>query len=455
MKRKILYSLLVMQLLISGSCKKDWLEEKRDINVIVPTTLKDLRLLLNYNPIWVNDARGVVEVASDDFTCLLSTFQSLTVVQEPRILTWQKNVFQGVDVVNEWNDSYQQIEYANIILDALEKITMNEGNKQEYMSVKGGALYYRSNALLNLVTVFAKQYDVTTATSDPGVPIRLSSGINQKITRASVAEVYKRITEDLSNAALYLPSDHSVITDPSKGLAYGLLARCYLIMGDYAAARTAASASLLYQNYLIDFNTLNAANAYPVTYLNNEIAIPVNLTRQYATPLLNNGVVVPELYNLYDINDLRKSIYYKVRPDNEVGYRGSYNGGIQMFSGIATDEVLLIRAECAARANDITASMNDLNTLLIKRYKTGTFVPKIATSSDAALKLVLIERRKELVRRALRWTDIRRLNKETRFANALTRTIGPNSYTLPPNDPRFVFQIPDYVIEANGIDQNP
>ena len=37
---------LLMFLVFFTACKKDWLEKKRDISVIVPTTLKDLRLLL-------------------------------------------------------------------------------------------------------------------------------------------------------------------------------------------------------------------------------------------------------------------------------------------------------------------------------------------------------------------------------------------------------------------------
>ena len=68
-------------------------------------------------------------------------------------------------------------------------------------------------------------------------------------------------------------------------------------------------------------------------------------------------------------------------------------------------ELYLIRAECAARANDPVSAMNDVNTLLRKRWRTGSFSGYPVASAQAALDTVLLERRKELPFRGLRWTD--------------------------------------------------
>ena len=68
----------------------------------------------------------------------------------------------------------------------------------------------------------------------------------------------------------------------------------------------------------------------------------------------------------------------------------------------------------------------------------------------------LIERRKELLYRGLRWTDLRRLNKETGRQTLLQRTIAGQSYSLPASDPRYTLLIPDNVISFNpGMHQNP
>ena len=123
------------------------------------------------------------------------------------------------------------------------------------------------------------------------------------------------------------------------------------------------------------------------------------------------------------------------------------------FTGLATDEIYLIKAECLARKNQVSEALTVLNTLLENRYKTGEFVPLSAATPTEALNKILLERRKELVWRSLRWTDLKRLNKEG--ANiTLYREINSNHYTLPPNDPKYVFPIPDDEILLSNIDQN-
>ncbi len=99
--------------------------------------------------------------------------------------------------------------------------------------------------------------------------------------------------------------------------------------------------------------------------------------------------------------------------------------------------------------------MNDLNTLLQNRWRTGTFVPFTASNADDALMQILTERRKELVLRGIRWQDLRRLNKEDRFKITITRTIAGNTYSIEPNSYKYTFPIPDDVIQLSGMKQNP
>ncbi|WP_343609398.1 RagB/SusD family nutrient uptake outer membrane protein [Chryseobacterium oranimense] len=111
-------------------------------------------------------------------------------------------------------------------------------------------------------------------------------------------------------------------------------------------------------------------------------------------------------------------------------------------------------AECKIRLNRVEEGMNDLNNLLIKRWKTGTFVPITANSQAEALDIVLKERRKELLIRGLRWPDLKRYNRDG--ANiTLTRTVKGQTYTLPPNDLRYAIAIPEDIITLSGMPQNP
>jgi hypothetical protein len=159
----------------------------------------------------------------------------------------------------------------------------------------------------------------------------------------------------------------------------------------------------------------------------------------------------PDNQALYDNNDLRKTLFFfkNVSTGNTI-WNGDYANGYK-FTGIAVDELYLMRAEGNAKLGNTAPAIADLNTLLVKRYKTGTFTPLTATDATTALNLVLLERRKELICRGLRWSDIRRLGLSvTRTALGVTSTLtaGDSKYTLP---------IPPYVISAsNGtITQTP
>jgi hypothetical protein len=125
-----------------------------------------------------------------------------------------------------------------------------------------------------------------------------------------------------------------------------------------------------------------------------------------------------------------------------------------MFSGIATDEIHLIKSECLARLGKKVDAMQVLNHLLQFRWKAGAFIPLTAADSDEALSIILRERRKELPFRGLRWTDLRRLDKEN-LIPTLTRELDGKQYVLPPGDKRYVLPIPYDIISQTGMPQNP
>jgi hypothetical protein len=136
-----------------------------------------------------------------------------------------------------------------------------------------------------------------------------------------------------------------------------------------------------------------------------------------------------------------------------MGTYGGYNVNT-LFTFPAVDELYLIKSECEARLGNVSMAMTDLNTLLVTRWKTGTFIPFTAANADDALPVILTERRKELVMRGVRWTDLRRLNTDARFASTITHVYNGQVYLLPPNDPKYVWPIPDDEILYSGIPQN-
>lgn len=437
-------------LLAICSCKK-YLEIKPDKKLAVPTSLLDLQSLLdNYSKL--NTREPVAgEVSSDDFYITTSDWLSLSSEEYRRMYIWEKDrLFTNTG--NSWSNFSEIVYYSNTVMESLKNIQTNANNQLEYNNIKGQALFNRAKALLQASYVWMPAYDATTSKTQLGLPLRLSTDFNEASVRSDMEATYQQIISDLKQANSLLPLKPFHVMRASKPASYALLARTYLSMRDYSLALVYADSCLQINSDLMDYNKLNSNATYPINRFNSEVIMETMIpsTQIVSTP---RAKVVKPLYDLYAPNDLRKSVFFKT-VGADIQFKGSYEGSIALFGGLATDEIYLIRAECYARSGSVDKAMNDLNTLLAKRWKAGTFVPLSAGNSNQALDLILVERRKELLMRGIRWMDIKRLNKEG-AGISLKREINGKVYELPPNDPRFALPLPEYLIELTGMPQNP
>ena len=448
--KRIHYLILPVLFLLFSGCKK-YLEEKSDKKLVVPASLADLQSVLdNYSKNTFSDL-GSGEVSTTDYYLTEANYHALSLESYKRMYTWQKtDVFEPAS--NEWTYAYYSIYAANTVTEGIEKIPRNNTNAQEWDNIKGQALYIRAKTYLSMAYIWTQAYDENSANTDLGLPLRLNTNFNEKSTRSTLAETYAQIINDLQSSAALLPVIPKHLVRPSKPAAHALLARTYLSMRKYRQAGESASDCLKLFDKLIDYKQLTATANYPIKMLNQETIIysviptptPLNPTR---------AKINPDLYTLYSNNDLRKTVFFKNNNNGSYAFKGNYTGSLAPFGGISTNEVLLIRAEAHARQNRTEEALKDLNSLLLNRYN-STFIPYSSNSASQALEWILLERRKELPLRGLRWMDIKRLNKEG--ANiSLTRTVNGVVYHLPANDPKFALPIPQDVIQLSGMQQNP
>jgi starch-binding outer membrane protein, SusD/RagB family len=447
----ILFSLLVTGTFLI-SCEESFLEEKPDKALVVPRTLEDLKALI-YNDINImNQDPAIGEIASDDIYTTPEGLEGASVF-ESNVYRWADDVYEGGNVP-DWNQLYEQVFYANVVLGALEDIPVDAANRQEWEKIKGSALFFRANAFYNLASIFTFPYDAGDAPATLGIPIMLEADVEARAVRTNLQETYDRILEDLTTAVKLLPPLAAFKTQPSRATVFALASRVFLTMHDYQKAGAYADSCLQLHNVLLDYNAVDGTKRAPFPLMNGEVLFQ-STTLTYSFLLSGLTFIDPDLYASYDENDLRRTLFFTDKGNGLANFRGSYNGNIILFSGIATDELYLTRAECRARLGDLPGAMDDLNTLLETRWKEGTFEPFTANSKEEAIALILKERRKELVFRGHRWSDLRRLNQYPERAKTLTRGIGGESYTLPPGDIKYAFPIPDAEIEGSGIAQNP
>jgi len=457
--KKITWIALITGFVIAAGCgKKDFLDAPPASDLFIPTTLDDFQAILD-KEIVINETLALGELASDNYYLPYTFWQGLN-IKERNAYMWAPDTYQGLGNVSDWNLPYQQVFYANVVLDGIDKVAVTDANLQRWKAIKGAAYFVRGYAFYNLAQVFAPVYDNATAANDLGIPLRLTPGVDEPSVRASVKDTYNQVLSDLAEANTLLPAaiPFNNRNRPSQPAAMALLARVYLSMRVYDKAGACADSCLRLYNTLIDYNSVSTTAPTPFNKVNNTEAMYqsrlLSTTQVLKGFTVTNCIIDSGLYRSFDINDLRRQVFFNINASNLPNAKGTYTNGIYCFNGLATDEVYLTRAECYARAGNIQAAMDDLNTLLINRWKAGSFTPFTATSSAQALNYILTERRKELFFRGLRWTDLRRLNKEG-YNITLTRVLNGQSYQLLPGDLRYVFPIPPDVITLGGITQNP
>jgi starch-binding outer membrane protein, SusD/RagB family len=436
------------------ACKKDWMEEKPNKSLDVPTTIKDFQAMLDHG-IYMNDYRPVLgETSADNYYISEKMWQGYGIDNRSKYI-WNKEIYaEQITDFSNWNYPYRQVFHANVVLDDINK-TEDVGSLA-WNNIKGSAHFFRADAFFNVAQIFTRPYSLTFPDA-PGIPLRLTADAKVKSVRAGLQETYQQILNDLHTAASYLPNVPLYKTRPSKPAAYALLSRVYLVMQDYSHALLYADSCLKLYDSLLDYNTINTTPVFPVPAFNKEVLFEAAMSNDLFASF---PIVDTNLYKSYNVNDLRQKVFFKANTTNGgMQFTGTYTGStasasrLNFFAGLATDEVYLTRAECYARAGKITEAMNDLNVLMVKRFKTGTFVPFTATNTSEAMKLILDERRKETIFRGLRWLDLRRLNSDG--ANiTLIRNIDNQTYTLQPNSSRYAMPIPPDIISLTGIDQN-
>lgn len=450
MKTVVVYTLVCFTITISGGCAKDFLEVKPNQKMVVPSTLKDFQALLDNTDKMNIQMPYLIETASDDFYLTYDRYSSISVKNERMAYIWEVNSNYTNNESHEWNNRYAQVFYANIVNENIAKLLNNSDKELLASTLKGSALFYRSWAYWQLAQMFCKPYSVS-ADKDLGLPLRLSADINNKTVRASLKQTYLQIISDLNESINYLPDLPTLVTRPSKAASYALLSRVYLSMENYEACKNAAESCLKLKDDLIDFSLLDETLRYPFPQFNKEVIFHSLI--QAGLSLRENRLIVDTvLFKSYDDLDLRKKMFFYV--NGGVRYKGSYSGKQDFFCGLATNEVLLNLAESYLRIDHPEKAKDILLKLLVNRYDTS-YPFALSNDKEGLLLDILRERRKELIFRGIRWMDLRRLNLDSRFEKTIIRHLNGEIYTLEPNSNKYVFPIPQNVIEMTGIQQNP
>ena len=425
----------------------------------IPKTVTDYETLLNYEsvqkvsdtyPTYLTDDVYLPDVTQGTATPgLNSVDQSIL-----NLYLFKKDVFGEAQDDGFWFASYNRIYYYNTVID---NIMDAEGpSEQQKHSIRAEALISRALEYLYLVNGYAKHYDVRTADTDPGVPLILDEDISKKdLVRASVKDVYAQIQSDLQAALPNLPAQpKGNAFRASKAAGYGILAKMYLYMGNYAEALKAANEVLEINNSLLDlkkYAVVKVQSSIGRTNVPQDIDNPENIYIKFAPYVYGLSSKVfgsDELISLFSEDDMRLQVYFTKNFRNIPTDKYVWAPYLRANLAVSSPEIYLIAAECEAREGSIERAIALINKLRDNRIKNNTDI--VATDRNDALQKVLEERRRELAMSGMvRYIDLKRLNQESQFAKTVTHVTGEGTFSLEPNSPLYVLPIPAKVMRFN------
>ena len=466
-----IYTFLLGGCMLALQSCGDFLEEVSQ-DEFEPKTTEAFRELLNgegYN--FSSSVNPLTYMMDDDVESVsTSSWDDIQRIQQ-ELYTWQPDFYSFQDEEGTYTSSnkdvyknlYELIMACNIVN---EYIDGSQGTDADKAIVRAEALSLRAFYYLQLVNLYAypyndKDHDPSTAL---GVPLVLASEVfDEGEPRSTVKKVYDQIAADIEQACDLFGQDKTNrgVFRISYTAAHLLASRIYLYMENWDkviehatyALETAPELADL-NNYTID-NTYNPTNGvisrnFPETiFLGGYRAISGSYGLM-GTPFN----VSSDLFNSYADNDLRIGTYLmeaaSYLPYNYMLLKSSSE---QEYAW-RTSELYLNRAEAYIelyKDGDQEAgqnAVNDLNTLLSKRYR--DYEPLTPKPADELQELYREERRKELCFEGFRWFDLRRYGMPQLEHILIDQSGNSTRYILKEKDPSYVLPLPDNALEHNA-----
>ncbi|MCT4615273.1 MAG: RagB/SusD family nutrient uptake outer membrane protein [Marinifilaceae bacterium] len=485
--RRILTILFIS--ILFCSCD-DFLEEKSQ-DEIVPTTVNDYKDFL-YGQAYIKDdyLGGYFTLFMTDDVNEFFYVKDVTDYRPGYFghYTWQKNIENSNIVVvsshknaddiivgedREYNNNrpdlsyeryYKQIMACNIVIANIDEA--EDGTQAQKDDVKGEALFLRANAYFNLVNLYGLPYKKDLADQLMGVPINDDIYITSKLReRSSVADVYKKISEDIKLSCQLLESSNITksVFRVSANAAFILASRVYVYMQEWDLAIEYANKAIDKNSSLCDLNTYDEDNFMDLA--NPEIVFTFGSVSTDHFYFKNHGFKASdELVAMFKDSDYDGS---EDAADNDMrlkkwfkSYKYQYlpikQKTVQARNyAIRSAEAYLNRAEAYYHKDKYDLAVEDVVVVLENRMKVMPDYDALKTK-EKALDFVLSERRKELCYEMHRWYDLRRLGgKEIvhEWSTGIGADVKKQKYTLKADDPAYTLALPNEVAKLNSTIQ--
>lgn len=462
-------------LLLMQGCSSSFLDVEPKGKRIA-STVRDYDLMFNNTDLL--NVNTDAQVLLGDDVATIAPFWSGAALRNKRLFEWKDDVYEGNEDAIELTAPMQHIYAYNKIID--EVLLAKEGTDVKRNELRAEALLGRAWTYFLLINYYGAPYDKVTAGTDLGFPIvRNADATKTVFERATVAEVYNFIEEDLREAIKAIPQNIHHRMRGSLAAAQGLLGKVLVFKGDYANAwplldasvqnATNATIPVKLYDYNVEFQTGGVFTpvgmfgpAAPLTTQNHENLYAKQFVN-YSAFISSDVVIIPEVMKLYAADDLRLKFYSNMPFPAGVPYKEGMmrrTGPSATQFGVILPELYLLRAEAAARINKLDLAKADLLTLRKNRMPETTAALPLNSlqSADDYLKFIEEERHREFAGFGYRWFDLRRYSVSNKaILNDVQHVLyeedgSVQKYTLDPK--RLLMRFPTKLMLQNPNMQN-
>jgi len=392
-----------------------------------------------------------------------------------------------------WNNYYSALKSVNIVIEAAALITPEAGEQDEYNNILGQLYGLRAFAHFQLISYLSTDY---TDDSTPGtILVDFVPTIDQFLPRNTTGEIFASITSDLDMAESLLTAENSTYLI-SKDFSTALRARMAVYRGQYTQANTYATQLLAkypianrsqYSGMFTDTDETETIFKLARTVGDNydgQGATGSGLAGGWAganfafisatfdgSPYFEMSRTV---FNMLDTDDIRYDVNVDgtsvIDPDyatnnvaaDDVLVIRKYPGkdGQPLMNDLKifrASEMLFIKAEALADANDLVGAATLIKQLRDARFGSDQTLPVYANQADA-FGAILDERRIELVYEGHRYKDLKRLGQRANRSidrDPIDCAVN-GACDLSISDHRFTMPITLDELDANpNIQQNP
>lgn len=375
--------------------------------------------------------------------------------------------WEGYKIASEiWGLVFTNVGYINMVMKDLENVP--DYNKTDYERISGEARVMRAYYLLRLNALFAP-YDL----NDYGIPFNFDADVVEGGKRWKQTELYRKLIGEIMDVLNYetVPKESWNIFF-NKRIMYAILAQTYQYKAESCAKEADDWAKAEY--YAKEAragggieNTIESQAEVSTVPLN----IVVNKPHAHAllrfslyfywayssSPWgLDDPLQCPteDLYNLYDENDIRRSVYFKDkenRPYLVKFLRTEAHDATVTHVLFRYSDLMLIEAEALARQG------KDGALKLLNEFKADKIPGYTGYTGNDVIGEILKERRKEFIlEEQMNWLDMKRTGQKVTRQAKDEATGEIKTFTLESNDYRYTLPLPaDTELMYNNVPQNP